>query len=55
MFVCLFYTFQKSFCPARDESELMQGFLLYELASSIKSRIDPDFALFCFVLFQEKW
>jgi len=51
MFVCLFYTFQKSFCPTLDESELEKGFLLYELSSSIQSRLDPDFALFSFVLF----
>jgi len=51
MFVCLLYTFQKSFCPAQDESELVKGFLLYELSSSIQSRLDPDLALFYFVLF----
>jgi len=51
MFVCLFYTFQKSFCPARDESELEYDFLPYELPSSIQSRLDPDFAIFYFVLF----
>jgi len=50
MFVCLFYTFQKSFCPAQDERELMQGFLLHEFSSSIKSRLNPTLLYFvlCF-------
>jgi hypothetical protein len=29
MFVCCFSLFKKSFCPARDESEIVQGFLLH--------------------------
>jgi len=58
MFVCCFLVFQKeSFSPTRDGSELMQGFLLHVFSSSIKSRFDPDFALFYFILcfFKEKW
>jgi len=51
----LIVVFQKiSFFPARDESGLMQGFLLHLFSSSIKSRFDPDFALFYFVLFSRK-
>ena len=29
--------------------------MLYELSSSIQGRLDPDFALFYFMIFQEKW
>jgi len=32
----------------------MQGFLLHVFSSSIKSRFDPNFALFYFVLFSGK-
>ena len=47
-FICYLLLFKISFRPARDESELVQGFFLQVFSSLKKNRFDPDYvSLFC--------